>query len=321
MLGAGQQLSSPRPGCYLMYIGRLISTAASCSRTCSKATNKLMPLHSFATAIDSCRNTTFRSCCAATRQQISRPTGKLFGASALHSSVSMLFVHAVARAGLSFLVLSFGLLDSKLSFPDNTTAVSDPQGQPGQPSFRYSTTANYLAQLTGHDLNKQCSQGRSSLPVEQLNTSMQHRHLNGGPQVPPPPSSQADLLAYPSSSLVHFQQLLQAQAAANGFAPPQLEAHIQAGMSPSAALQAAQHAQQAASQQHLWLPPKGAATLAPPSDKSNPDPGSRHPSRSAAVSPSRYRIQCINCSTCITHMFVLFDLPLKCLGLLSAALL
>lgn len=171
-----------------------------------------------------------------------------------------------------------------------TTVLIISQGQPGQPSFRYPTTANYLAQLTGHDLSKQTSQGRSSLPFEQLDTSMQHRHLNGQPQVLPPTSTPADLLAYPSSSLVPFQQLLQAQAAANGFAPPQLEAQTQAGMGQSAALQAAQHAQQAASRQHQWLPPKGAATLAPPSDKSNPDQGSRYPGRPAAFSPSRYTV-------------------------------
>lgn len=207
------------------------------------------------------------------------------------------------------------------AFLTTSSKVSDPQGQPAQPSFRYPTTANYLAQLTGHDLNKQGSQGPSSLPVEQLDTSMQRRHSNGGPHLPTPPSAQADLLAYPSSSLVHFQQLLQAQAAANGFAPPQLEAQMQAGMSQSAALQAAQHAQQAASRQHQWLPPKGAATLAPPSDKSNPDPGSRHPSRSAAVSPSRYQLQCIGCNICITGMFMPFRLSLECFGLRFPAIL
>ena len=155
------------------------------------------------------------------------------------------------------------------------------QGQPGQPSFRYPTTANYLAQLTGHDLHKQATQLRSGLPVAQLDTSLQHRHLAGRLQAPPSTSSQADVLAYPASSLAHFQQLLQAQAA-NGFAPQHLDAQSQAGMNQTAALQAAQHA----AQQHQWLPPKAAATLAPPSDKSNPDQGGRDLSRSASLSPN-----------------------------------
>lgn len=173
------------------------------------------------------------------------------------------------------------------------------QGQPGQPTFRYPTTANYLAQLTGHDLHKQGSQVRSSLPVEQLDTGMQHRHMNGqpGPHGQPLTSGQPDLLSYPSSSLGHFQQLLQAQAGnPNGIAAQQLDPHSQ-GMHQSAALQAAhQAAMHAGQQQHQWFAPKAAAALAPPSDKTNQDPiqnnkdpnqNNRDPNR-PALSPSRY---------------------------------
>ena len=141
---------------------------------------------------------------------------------------------------------------------------------------------------------------------------MQQRHFNSRPQAPPPMSAQADVLAYPSSSLVHFQQLLQAQAA-NGFVPPQLDAQHHPSMSQTIALQAAQHAaqqaQQAASQQHQWLPPKAAATLAPPSDKSNRDQAGRDPSRSAALSPSGYALSFMSayvmlcsCSACMFSM-------------------
>ena len=144
--------------------------------------------------------------------------------------------------------------------------------------------------------------------MEQLDTSMQQRHLNSRPQAPQPTSAQADVLAYPSSSLVHFQQLLQAQAA-NGFAPQQLDAQRHPSMSQTIALQAAQQAQQAASQQHQWLPPKAAATLAPPSDKSNPDQGGRDPSRSAALSPNGYALLFMSahralcsCSACMLGM-------------------
>jgi len=166
--------------------------------------------------------------------------------------------------------------------------------QPGQPSFRHPTTANYLAQLTGHDLHKQANQVRSSLPVEQLDTSMQqHRHMNGqssGPQPPPPSSAQPDMLTYPSSSLAHFQQLLQAQAGnPNGLGPQQFDPHSQ-GMHQTAALHAAQQAaQQGAMQQHQWFAPKAAAALAPPSDKSNQDPNhnSRDLNRPPELSPNR----------------------------------
>ncbi len=166
--------------------------------------------------------------------------------------------------------------------------------QPGQPSFRYPTTANYLAQLTGHDLHKQANQARSSLPVEQLDTSMQqHRHMNGqssGSQPAPPSSAQPDMLTYPSSSLAHFQQLLQAQAGnPNGLGPQQFDPQSQ-GMHQTAALHAAQQgAQQGAMQQHQWFAPKAAAALAPPSDKSNQDPNhnSRDLNRPPELSPNR----------------------------------
>ena len=170
------------------------------------------------------------------------------------------------------------------------------QAPNGQPSFRYPTTANYLAQLTGHDLHKQVNQVRSSLPVEQLDTSMQHRRLNGQPQwgsdAPTPSLAQADLLTYPSSSLAHFQQLLQAQAGRqNGLTPQQLDVQAQQGIHQTAALQAAQHAahqaHQAASQQHQWFLPKAAAALAPPADKSNGEQTTREHSRSGALSPTR----------------------------------
>lgn len=167
--------------------------------------------------------------------------------------------------------------------------------QPGQPSFRYPTTANYLAQLTGHDLHKQANQVRNSLPVEQLDTSMQqHRHMNGqgsGPQPPASSSAQPDMLAYPSSSLAHFQQLLQSQAGnPNGLGAQQFDPHSQ-GMHQSAALHVAQQAaHQGAMQQHQWFAPKAAAALAPPSDKSNQDPNhnSRDLNRPAELSPNRY---------------------------------
>ena len=89
-----------------------------------------------------------------------------------------------------------------------------PSHQP-QPNFRYPATVNYLAQLTGRDLHQHNnSQPRSSLPVEQLDTSLQNRQDPRQPGFPPPHrgSPQPDVLSYPSSSLAHFQQYLQAQA-------------------------------------------------------------------------------------------------------------
>lgn len=87
-------------------------------------------------------------------------------------------------------------------------------GHQPQPNFRYPATVNYLAQLTGRDLHHQSSQPRSSLPVEQLDASLQQRQPPGQLGFAPAHrgSPQPDVLAYPSSSLAHFQQMLQAQA-------------------------------------------------------------------------------------------------------------
>lgn len=175
---------------------------------------------------------------------------------------------------------------------DNPATGMQPQTsdyQQGQPSFRYPTTANYLAQLTGHDLQKQSNQVRSSLPVEQLDTSMQHRHMNGHglSSVTSAASGQPDMLAYPASSLAHFQQLLQAQAGnPNGVAPPQADPRSQ-GIHQSAALQAAQQAIHIVGpHQQQWFAPKAAASLTPPADSINQ--ASRDPNRPPTLSPTRY---------------------------------
>lgn len=139
--------------------------------------------------------------------------------------------------------------------------------QQPQPNFRYGSTPNYLAQLTGHDPHN--SQARSTLPVEQLDTGLQHRQLPGqpgyqGPGMPPHRGSpQPDVLTYPSSSLAHFQQMLQAQAGnAQG-----LGTSMPTSAVTSAPLQSlSQPMLQALHQMHQGQPPK------PASGKSNRDP-------------------------------------------------
>lgn len=129
---------------------------------------------------------------------------------------------------------------------------------------------------------------------------MAGRYMNGHSLVPtaPPASGQPDLLAYPASSLAHFQQLIHSQTAnPNGaLSPQQLDQSSQA-LHHSAALQAAQ---QAALQQQ-WFVPKASASLAPPSDTINPGPAqsSREaPRQPPTLSPNRYHSSCPSLGCC-----------------------